>query len=81
MVTLPFKLTFDYLKIPSYLSHGIIIVGNLVNPLTPEAKKRYATIGSIKQNEKNNIFFIGTLIIKVLKKRHAMRTLFELISC
>jgi hypothetical protein len=78
MVTLPFKLTFDYLKIPSKSAVLGVIVGNLVNPLTPEAKKRYATIG-YKQNEKNTIFFIGTLIISV--ERHAMRTFFELISC
>jgi hypothetical protein len=56
MVTLPFKLTFDYLKIPSYLSHGIGIVGNLVNPLTPEAKKRYATIGSINKTKRTYFF-------------------------
>ena len=39
-------------------------MGNLPKLFTPEAKNRYATIGSIKSTTKTKIFFIGVKLCK-----------------
>jgi hypothetical protein len=41
-------------------------------------QKKDITIGNTKE-QKNNIFFSLAVIFKCKKKKHAMRTLFELI--
>jgi hypothetical protein len=84
MVILLSKLTLSLFKDSQLPKSGIlaVITGSFVKLLTPDAKKRYATIGNTKE-QKNIFFFIRAAVIfsKIKKKGTQCVLFFELIFC